>query len=42
MIAPRLNPAPTIPDAVAAEIAIVRTGTNQRWRIGAPPGGSDR
>ena len=33
MIAPRLNPAPTIPDAVAAEMATVRTGTNQRWRI---------
>ena len=29
-IAPTLNPAPTIPDAVAAEIAIVRSGTNQR------------
>ena len=33
MIALRLNPAPTMPEAVAAEIATVRIGTNQRWRI---------
>ena len=35
MIALRLNPAPTIPEAVAAEIAIVRTGTNQVCFTGA-------